>query len=336
MDGSLFAQLPAPGATDSMFAHRPVLLDEALAGLNVAACPAGLFVDGTYGRGGHSSAVLAVLSAKGCLHGFDQDPQAEADARQRFAAEPRFHFHAGNFAAMAAVAAAEGWLGRVDGLLLDLGVSSPQFDDAERGFSFQNDGPLDMRMNPRAGESAAEWLAREKEEAIADVLFQYGDERNSRRIARRIVEARAVQAISRTGQLAELIASVPGPRSHKIHPATRSFQAIRIHINRELDVLRSVLADSVQLLAPGGRLAVISFHSLEDRIVKEFLREAAGGKREARNKYAQHSRSAAVDAPAPVAALQEISRVFPSDAECAQNPRARSAVLRVAQKGARA
>jgi len=337
MDGSHFLP-PKPWAvTDSMFSHRPVLLDEALQGLNVAVRPDGLFVDGTYGRGGHSSAILAALSPRGRLHAFDQDPQAAADAA-RFASEPRFQFHAANFARMAEVATAEGFAGKVDGLLLDLGVSSPQLDDAQRGFSFSHDGPLDMRMNPLAGESAAEWLMRAKAEEIADVLFEYGEERNSRRIAARIVESRAETPLTSTAQLAALIASVPGPRSHKIHPATRSFQAIRIHINGELDVLRTALTASLTLLAPGGRLAVISFHSLEDRIVKQFLREQ-GGRREAKDKYAQFSRvegaeSAIPHAPSATSRLQEIDRVFPGEAELAVNPRARSSVLRVAERGA--
>ena len=354
MDGSFLAPPPA-GGTDRMFEHRPVLLDEALAGLNVSARPDGLFVDGTYGRGGHSGAILSALSAKGVLHAFDQDPQAAADAA-RLKGDARFHFHAGNFAQMADVAAAQGFAGRVDGLLLDLGVSSPQFDDAARGFSFAHDGPLDMRMNPSAGESAAQWLMRAKAEEIADVLYTHGEERNSRRIAARIVEARAETPLTSTAQLASLIASVPGPRSHKIHPATRSFQAIRIHINAELDVLRTALAASLDLLAPGGRLAVISFHSLEDRIVKQFLRGGAQGTgdgvrgtgsamRSARNKYAQFSQVGSqtpstqhpvpsTPSPVPAFTLQEIARVFPTEAELEANPRSRSAVLRVAQKEA--
>ena len=333
MDGSFSSPGGTGGGTDGVSTHRPVLLAECIDGLGVAAKPAGLFVDGTFGRGGHSAAILAALNAEGRLHAFDQDPEAEAQALRMCAAESRLRFHAANFAAMAGIARVEGWHGRVDGLLLDLGVSSPQLDDAARGFSFSHDGPLDMRMNPRDGVSAAEWLAAVDAETLADVLYQYGDERNSRRIAQRIVEARAVAPLTRTAQLAELIASVPGPRSKSIHPATRSFQAIRIAINRELDVLREVLAAAIDLLAPGGRLAVISFHSLEDRIVKQFLREHAG-RREARNKYAHLAGDAPVAEVAPMAALAEIGRVFPSAAEIAANVRARSAVLRVAEKRA--
>ena len=336
MDGSFHS--PATGAEhpEPMAEHLPVMLSEALTGLGVAdgSLPAGsVLVDGTFGRGGHSGAVLQALAGQGVLHAFDQDPAAEASAA-RFAGRSDFVFHRANFAQLKAVAQKAGIAGRITGLLLDLGVSSPQFDDAERGFSFSHDGPLDMRMNPDAGLSAAEWLAQVGEDALANVLFEYGDERNSRRIARRIVETRVETPITRTAQLAALIASVPGPRSKTIHPATRSFQAIRIHINGELDALKAVLADSVELLAPNGRLAVISFHSLEDRIVKQFLREVGGARREAKNKYAEHSQvqSASAIRNPQSALLTELGRYFPSEAECAVNPRARSAVLRVAQK----
>ena len=330
MDGSHFPP-PVCRATDPVFAHRPVMLDETLTGLNAAA-RGGIYVDGTFGRGGHAAAILDALAGRGVLHAFDQDPAAAASAA-RFAVRPDFCFHAANFEALAAVCAAQGIAGRVDGILLDLGVSSPQLDDATRGFSFSHDGPLDMRMNPAAGPSAAQWLASAKEDEIADVLFALGEERNSRRIARRIVEARAETPLTGTAQLAALIANVPGPRSHRIHPATRSFQAIRIHINRELTVLHRVLEQARAVLAPGGRLAVISFHSLEDRIVKEFLREPGNPRREAKNKYAQFSKAAPDAAPAgQPPALVERHRYLPTDAECAANPRARSAVLRVAEK----
>jgi len=289
--------------------HRPVMLDEAVAGLAVR--DGGVYVDATFGRGGHSGAILEKLSAQGRLHGFDQDPQAVAHARERYAGDERFTIHHHNFAELARVAEEAGIAGRIDGILMDLGVSSPQLDDAARGFSFGKDGPLDMRMNPQAGEPAAEWLAQAKEEEIADVLWQYGEERNSRRIARRIVESRGVEPLITTAQLAALIASVPGPRSRHIHPATRSFQAIRIHINRELDVLADALRQAVSVLAPGGRLVVISFHSLEDRIVKRFMRD------EARK-----------DAPT----LKLHGKQFPSEQESRDNPRARSAVLRIAER----
>jgi len=302
------------GATTSvperMFEHRPVMLDETLAGLAVRA--GGAYVDGTFGRGGHSAAILEALGGSGVLHALDQDPEACAHARERFAGRPNFHIHHVNFSALASVVAEAGLSGAIDGVLLDLGVSSPQLDDAARGFSFAKDGPLDMRMNPQAGESAAAWIARARENEIADVLYQFGEERASRRIARRIVEARTEAPITSSLQLAEIIRrAMPGPRQ-KIHPATRSFQAIRIYVNRELEVLETVLASAASVLAPGGRLAVISFHSLEDRIVKRFMRDAA--------------------AEAAPVALRKVARVFPSDAECEHNPRARSAVLRVAER----
>lgn len=304
-----------PGFDRRMSPHRPVMLTESLAGLAVRA--EGLYVDGTFGRGGHSRAILDALAGSGALHAFDQDPAAVAHARAEFAVDSNFRIHHRNFSELARVAADAGFAGRVDGVLLDLGVSSPQFDEAERGFSFAKDGPLDMRMNPQAGRSAAEWLAQAEEADIADVLWRYGDERNSRRIARRIVEGRIETPLLRTRQLAELIATVPGPRSHGIHPATRSFQAIRIHINGELEALETALVQAVEILAPGGRLAVISFHSLEDRIVKRYLRD--------RSQTSAHGETL-------FPTLRRVGKEFPSQAECRENPRARSAVLRIAEK----
>jgi 16S rRNA (cytosine1402-N4)-methyltransferase len=297
-----------------MRAHLPVMLEESITGLSLRAD--GIYLDGTFGRGGHSAAILARLSPAGALHAFDRDPAAAGAARELAARHANFHFHPAPFATLGAVCAAQGLAGRVDGILLDLGVSSPQFDDAARGFSFTHDGPLDMRMDPREGESAAQFLARAGEKDIADVLWTLGEERNSRAIARAIVAARAREPLTRTVQLAELILSVHrGPRQ-KIHPATRSFQALRLHVNQELEQLTAALAQAVAVLAPGGRLVVISFHSLEDRIAKRFMRDAARG-------------------DAPVLELVG-KKQFPGDAEVAANPRARSAVLRVAQKlGAR-
>ncbi len=295
--------------------HRPVMLAESLAGLAVRG--GGIYVDGTFGRGGHSRAILEALAGSGELNALDQDPTAIEHARTAFAQDANFHIHHRNFAELAQVAETAGIAGRIDGVLLDLGVSSPQLDEAERGFSFGKDGPLDMRMNTTAGASAAEWLAQAEEAEIADVLWRYGDERNSRRIARRIVNQRIEAPLLRTAQLAELIASVPGPRSRHIHPATRSFQAIRIHINRELDVLSSVLAQAVSVLAPGGRLAVISFHSLEDRIAKRFIRDAS---------------QSVADGLELHPTLRRIAKQFPSPQESSDNPRSRSAVLRVAER----
>jgi 16S rRNA (cytosine1402-N4)-methyltransferase len=290
--------------------HLPVMLEESITGLSLRAD--GIYLDGTFGRGGHSAAILARLSPAGALHAFDRDPAAAGAARELAARHANFHFHSAPFATLGAVCAAQGLTGRVDGILLDLGVSSPQFDDPARGFSFSHDGPLDMRMDPREGESAAQFLARAGEKDIADVLWTLGEERNSRAIARAIVGARAREPLTRTAQLAELILSVHrGPRQ-KIHPATRSFQALRLHVNQELEQLGAALAQAVGVLAPGGRLVVISFHSLEDRIAKRFMRDAARG-----------------DAPT----LELVGKKqFPGDAEVAANPRARSAVLRVARK----
>lgn len=317
--GRIAVALSRPAWTEHMSSHRPVLLDEALAGLAVgqAAVRPRVFVDATYGRGGHSGAILAALRPSDRLHALDRDAEACAHAFQQHAGNPAFRIHRRNFAALADWARAEGLVGRIDGLLLDLGVSSPQLDTPARGFSFAADGPLDMRMDVDGGESAADWLAHAAEADIADVLWRYGEERNSRRIARRIVEARSETPLTRTAQLAALIAAVPGPRSHKIHPATRSFQAIRIHINGELAALDAALSAVPALLAPGGRLAVISFHSLEDRVVKRYIRE--------------HS-TAVRDGETLTPPLRRVGRQFPSAAEIAANPRARSAVLRVAER----
>jgi 16S rRNA (cytosine1402-N4)-methyltransferase len=301
--------------------HRPVMLAQALAGLAVS--PGGIYVDATFGRGGHSAAILEQLAGSGALHAFDQDPEACAHAWKHFGGVQNFRVHAHNFDQLAVVAQAEGIAGKINGILFDLGVSSPQFDDAARGFSFSKNGPLDMRMDPRSGESAAEWLARATDTEIADVLFRYGEERDSRRIARVLVAARSEAPITTTAQLAKIILDAHrGPRQ-KIHPATRSFQAIRIHINRELERLSSALEQALQLLAPGGRLAVISFHSLEDRIVKRYLREQARAVGDA------FSPTGTVHAPARIRVLR---KQLPDAAELAANPRARSAVLRVAEK----
>ncbi len=293
-----------------MQTHLPVMLEESLTGLSLRAD--GIYLDGTFGRGGHSGAILSRLSPSGMLHAFDRDPAAAGAAGALAAKHANFRFHPVAFATLGAVCTAERLTGRVAGLLLDLGVSSPQFDDAARGFSFGKDGPLDMRMDPREGESASAFLARASEKDIADVLWTLGEERNSRAIARAIVAARQAGPLTSTAQLAGLILSVHrGPRQ-KIHPATRSFQALRLHVNQELEQLASALAQAIAVLAPRGRLVVISFHSLEDRIVKRFMRDAARG-------------------AAPTLALAG-KKQFASDAEVAANPRARSAVLRVAER----
>lgn len=299
--------------------HLPVMYAQVLDGLRVVGD--GTYLDGTFGRGGHARGVLERLGPEGRLLVMDKDPDAIAVAEREFGADPRVSIFHGSFAQLAQWDATAAGL---DGVLLDLGVSSPQLDVAERGFSFGKDGPLDMRMDPTSGESAADWLARASEKEIADVLWTFGEERQSRRIARAIVARRTQTPLTRTAQLADLIASVVPRGDQKIHPATRSFQAIRIFVNRELGDLEDGLDAALSRLKPGGRLAVISFHSLEDRIVKQFI--------------ARHAKAPAGNRRMPVEAeftpvLRDVSgAVKAGDAELAANPRARSAVLRVAEK----
>ena len=284
----------------------------------------GTYLDGTFGRGGHARGVLQGLGAGGRLLLMDKDPEAVAVAEREFGADPRVAIRRGSFADLAGWDAAAAGL---DGVLFDLGVSSPQLDVAGRGFSFGRDGPLDMRMDPDAGESAAQWLARASADEIADVLWTFGEERMSRRIARAIVERRVETPLTRTAQLAELIASVMPrgkPGRHEIHPATRSFQAIRIHVNRELADLERGLDAALAALKPGGRLAVISFHSLEDRIAKQFIA--------ARAKAPPTDRRL----PEPVPFKPTLRAIGGArkarEDELAGHPRARSAVLRVAER----
>ena len=299
--------------------HLPVLYDEVMEGLAVKSD--GTYLDGTFGRGGHARGVLGKLGPRGRLLLMDKDPEAIACAEREFGGDPRVAIFRGSFAAMGQWNATAGGL---DGVLLDLGVSSPQLDVAERGFSFGKDGPLDMRMDPDSGESAAQWLAHATAEEIAEVLWRYGEERQSRRIGRAIVAARAQQPITRTAQLAEVIASVMPRGKDKIHPATRSFQAIRIFINRELDDLETGLEAAVARLNAGGRLAVISFHSLEDRIAKQFIA--------ARAKAPPANRRLPEAAPFTPTLRAIGGARKATDAELAGNPRARSAVLRVAER----
>jgi 16S rRNA (cytosine1402-N4)-methyltransferase len=300
-------------------AHLPVLFAEVMDGLAVK--EDGTYLDGTFGRGGHARGVLQRLGPQGRLLVMDKDPEAIAVAMQMADADARLAWRRGSFAGLADWPATSAGL---DGVLLDLGVSSPQLDVAARGFSFGKDGPLDMRMDPESGESAAEWLARASEKEIADVLWTHGEERQSRRIARAIVARRAVEPLVRTAQLADLIASVMPRGDSKTHPATRSFQAIRIHVNRELADLEAGLDAALSRLKPGGRLAVISFHSLEDRIVKQFM--------------AKHAKAPPANRRMPVeVAFTPVLRLVggaqkADEAELAANPRARSAVLRVAEK----
>ena len=304
-------------------AHVAVLFAEVIEGLAVKAD--GTYLDGTFGRGGHARGVLARLGPEGRLLVMDKDPEAIAVAERLAADDARVALRRGSFADLARWPLAAAGL---DGILFDLGVSSPQLDVAERGFSFGKDGPLDMRMDPDAGESAAQWLAHASDKEIADVLWTYGEERQSRRIARAIVARRAETPLLRTAQLADLIASVMPRGDSRIHPATRSFQAIRIYINRELVDLEAGLDAALEALKPGGRLAVISFHSLEDRIVKQFMLRHAKAPPSNRRM------------PVEIAFTPNLRLVGGAqkagDAELAVNPRARSAVLRVAEKLERA
>jgi len=303
----------------SAAAHIPVMRDEAIAGLAVR--PHGRYLDGTFGRGGHARAILELLDRNGRLLLMDRDPQAIAEARRAFADDTRVSIRHDNFAEAGQWSEAR----ELDGALLDLGVSSPQLDDPARGFSFQSDAPLDMRMDTSAGESAAEFLARADEHEIADVLWRYGEERMSRRIARAIVAQRTESPIRSTRELADLVERAIGRRERNKHPATRTFQGLRIHVNDELGSLERGLRAITDALNPAGRLVVISFHSLEDRIVKHFIR----------GEQPAASRRGLPPPPARVLPLRAIGRAqFPSDAETAANPRARSAVLRIAEKQA--
>jgi 16S rRNA (cytosine1402-N4)-methyltransferase len=254
-------------------AHVPVLLGPVLHGLKIK--PDGCYVDGTFGRGGHSTKILEQLGADGRLIGIDRDPQAIASAPGTLTDDPRFELIRGEIAQLETFISARGLTGAVDGLLFDLGVSSPQLDEAERGFSFMRDGPLDMRMDPQSGVSARDWLATVGEFELKRVLRKFGEEPAAVRIARAIIAERAVTPLTSTGQLASLVETVAPKRGQKKHPATKTFQAIRIFINRELEQLEAVLQQSVTALRSGGRLCVISFHSLEDRIVKRFIRDGS-------------------------------------------------------------
>ncbi|MFO1288878.1 MAG: 16S rRNA (cytosine(1402)-N(4))-methyltransferase RsmH [Rubrivivax sp.] len=300
--------------------HRPVLLAEAVDALVTRAD--GIYVDGTFGRGGHARAVLARLAPGGRLVAFDRDPAAVAEAQR--IADARFTITHASFAALRPELAALG-IAQVHGLLLDLGVSSPQLDDPARGFSFRHDAVLDMRMDTSSGETAAAFLARAGEREIAEVIREYGEERFAVPIAKALVARRASGApVERTGELAALVARVVKTREPGQDPATRTFQALRIHVNAELDALAQALNESLDLLAPGARLVVISFHSLEDRIVKTFI---------ARESRDEPDRRAPFAPPRPLR-LRAVARVKPGAAEIAANPRARSAVMRVAERTA--
>lgn len=303
--------------------HQSVLLPETLTALAIHAD--GVYIDATLGRGGHSKEILARLNAQGKLIAFDKDIEAIQITREYLGADKRIEFIHGSFAALAEVAKNKGIVGRVNGILFDLGVSSPQLEDPSRGFSFLQDGPLDMRMDNTQGLTAAKWIATAKESEIMNVLFEYGEERFARRIARAIVQERAIEPIVTTRRLSEIVSKANPAWEKGKHPATRSFQAIRIFINQELNELEVSLQLALEILAVGGRLVVISFHSLEDRIVKQFMR--------------QQSKGAILPKEIPIAAMDVRPRlhcigrgVKPTAAEIAANPRSRSAVLRIAEK----
>lgn len=304
-----------------MMAHLPVLAREAIDALAIK--PDGVYVDGTFGRGGHSRLILEQLSPVGKLIAMDRDPAAiEAG---RLIHDPRLSLVRAPFSRMEE--ALDGLaIEKVDGILLDIGVSSPQLDEAERGFSFRTDGPLDMRMDPDSGLSAAEWIARAEENELVEVIKRYGEERFARQIAHEIVTARAASPIRTTGQLAQIVANAVRKREPGQHPATRTFQAVRIYLNRELEELEAVLPVCIRRLKPGGRLAVISFHSLEDRIVKRFMRDEERGPELPRGLPVRA-------ADIPQGRLCRVGKaIHAAEAEVETNPRARSAVLRVAAR----
>ncbi|WDD98465.1 16S rRNA (cytosine(1402)-N(4))-methyltransferase RsmH [Thalassomonas actiniarum] len=304
--------------------HISVLLEEAVSGLEIN--PDGCYIDCTFGRGGHSGLILSKLSEKGRLIAIDRDVTAIA-AAEKFADDARFTIEHEGFAALEEIAQKHDLIGKVDGVLLDLGVSSPQLDDAERGFSFMQDGPLDMRMDTTRGKTAAQWLAQADVEDISWVLKTFGEEKHAWRIANAIVDSREENPLTRTGQLAKLIKTTAPQREIKKHPATRSFQAIRMYINSELDQIEQALNASLSVLTQGGRLVVISFHSLEDRLVKQFMKKHSQGKKVPRG------------LPVSEEELQKGKKLAlvgrklkPSKQEVEDNVRSRSSVMRVAQR----
>lgn len=304
--------------------HITVLLNEAVDALVYN--PSGVYIDCTFGRGGHSALILERLSADGRLIAIDKDPEAITYGKQRFADEPRFEIEHGSFAELESFIAKRGLVGQISGVLMDLGVSSPQLDNPERGFSFQQDGPLDMRMDTTRGQSAAEWINNAAESDIADVMFKYGEERFGRRIAAAIVRERAQSPIETTARLSAIVAAANPKWEKGKNPATRAFQGIRIHINRELQDVESVLDQALDVLTIGGRLAVISFHSLEDRIVKRFIRTQVKGD--------EHlPRSIPFTQDMLRQRLKSLGKVIKAGPdELNDNPRARSAVMRLAEK----
>ncbi|MGP1958881.1 MAG: 16S rRNA (cytosine(1402)-N(4))-methyltransferase RsmH [Arsenophonus sp. NC-CH8-MAG3] len=312
---------------NSQFKHISVLLNEAVNGLNIK--ENGIYVDGTFGRGGHSQLILSQLGNEGRLIAIDRDPHAVIAAK-KIITDDRFLIKYGSFSQLPTFLAEEGLVGKIDGVLLDLGLSSPQLDDPARGFSFMRDGPLDMRMDPTTGQSAAEWLMKAEESDIAWVLKAYGEERFAKRIAKAIVTRNhhsIKEPLTRTTELAELIAQVTPFKKKNKHSATRSFQAIRIYINNELEEIRKVLEGSLKILAPHGRLSIISFHSLEDRLVKRFIREHSKGPKVLVRLPLTDVQLKAIGSPI----LKVLGKIKPTAIEVIKNPRARSSVVRYAE-----
>ena len=306
-------------------AHVSVLLDESIDALAIK--PDGIYIDCTFGRGGHSGEILKQLSPEGRLYAIDRDPTAIEESK-KFADNVSFNIDHSPFSELAAIAESHGITGKVDGILMDLGVSSPQLDEADRGFSFMKSGPLDMRMDFSRGITAADWLAKAEEDDIVFALKTYGEEKFARRIARKIIETRDESPITTTDQLAALVkSSVPKSKVEKKHPATRTFQGIRIYINSELVEIEKALEASLDVLKPGGRLSVISFHSLEDRIVKQFVRKQSQGKQVPRGLPVTEAELNKGIKLKPVG-----KALKPTEQEIARNSRARSSVLRVAER----
>ncbi|MBT8146809.1 MAG: 16S rRNA (cytosine(1402)-N(4))-methyltransferase RsmH [Gammaproteobacteria bacterium] len=305
------------------FVHKSVLLEQAVEALVTDDC--GIYVDATFGRGGHARHILSKLATDGQLFAIDRDPAAIEVGRELEKEDSRFTIEHGSFTSLEQFAENNSLVGKVNGILLDLGVSSPQLDDADRGFSFQHDGPLDMLMDPCAGLSASDLINSSRESEIADVLKRFGEERYARRIARAIVNHRNEQPITSTGRLAEIVKQAHPRWERDKHPATRAFQGIRIFINQELDCLRQVLEQALRVLAVGGRLVVISFHSLEDKIVKKFISLQTKGDNFPRDLPVTHSQLQPT--------LRSIGKaVRPNAGEVEANPRSRSATMRVAER----
>ena len=309
--------------TDTTTAHTTVLLHEAVDALVID--PDGFYVDGTFGRGGHTAELLSKLSPQGSVVAIDKDPQAIAEGQVRFSEDTRLQLVHGTFADLSEIVAQMGKTGELSGVLLDLGVSSPQIDQAERGFSFMRDGPLDMRMDTSKGLSAAEWIASADEQEIARVIKEYGEERFARRMASAVVKEREKTPITRTVQLAGILAAAHPAWERGRHPATKAFQAIRIFINRELDDLEALLAQIIDTLKVGGRLVVISFHSLEDRRVKRFIRDQEQGIKLPKNLPIR-------DVDRGVRLIKVGKAVKPAVSEVDANVRSRSAVMRTAER----